>query len=91
MSLSLVGGERENSVGGERLPPLFGQFCCRLAVQPFCREEAVIARSLAVRPQEEPGVGWQEGCWGSLCDWRLSSHCGAVRRRWDREEVPRGL
>ncbi len=21
----------------DRLPPLFGQFCCRLAVQPYCR------------------------------------------------------
>ena len=33
----------------DRLPPLFGQFCCRLAVQPYCREEPVLVGSLSVR------------------------------------------
>ena len=28
--------EGENRELG-KLPPLFGQFCCRLAVQPYCR------------------------------------------------------
>jgi len=60
--------EGENS--SERLPPLFGHFCCRLAVQPYCREEAVLAGSLGVRRGEEGR--WQEDCWVRLMDWKLS-------------------
>ena len=35
--------ENENSLGKggsdkpDKLPPMFGHFCCRLAVQPYCR------------------------------------------------------
>jgi hypothetical protein len=61
--------EGENREAG-RLPPLFGQFCCRLAVQPYCREEAVLVGSLAVR--RGPAGRWQEDCWVRLMDWKLS-------------------
>ena len=39
--------EEENS--HPRLPPMFGQFCARLAVMPYCREEPVLVGGLAVR------------------------------------------
>jgi len=58
----------------DRLPPLFGQFCCRLAVQPYCREEPVLVGSLSVRyPDNErySGDRWAENCWGRLMDWKL--------------------
>jgi len=60
--------EGENNTSG-RLPPLFGQFCARLAVQPYCREEAVLVGSLSVRKGE---AKWQEDCWVRLMDWKLS-------------------
>lgn len=60
--------EAENS-GTDRLPPLFGQFCARLAVQPYCREEPVLVGSLAVRKGDGK---WQEDCWVRLMDWKLS-------------------
>ncbi|XP_023347091.1 rhotekin-2 [Eurytemora carolleeae] len=58
----------------DRLPPLFGQFCCRLAVQPYCREEPVLVGSLSVRyPLNErySGDRWAENCWARLMDWKL--------------------
>jgi len=58
----------------ERLPPLFGQFCCRLAVQPYCREEPVLVGRVSVRyPNNErySGDRWAENCWGRLMDWKL--------------------
>jgi len=58
----------------DRLPPLFGQFCCRLAVQPYCREEPVLVGRLSVRyPNNErySGDRWAENCWGRLMDWKL--------------------
>jgi len=70
--------ENENSLGGrggdkpgklDKLPPMFGHFCCRLAVQPYCREEPVLSGSLAVR---KVGGKWQEECWVQLMDWKLS-------------------
>ena len=67
MSHELYMEQGENSA--ERLPPLFGQFCARLAVQPYCREEAVLVGGLAVR---RGGGKWQEECWVRLMDWRLS-------------------
>ena len=39
--------EEENN--HPRLPPLFGQFCARLAVMPYCREEPVLVGALGVR------------------------------------------
>lgn len=60
--------EAENGQA-DRLPPLFGHFCSRLAVQPYCRDEPVLVGSLAVRK----GLGrWQEDCWCRLMDWKLS-------------------
>lgn len=59
--------DREN----ERTPQLFGQFCCRLAVQPDCREEAVLVGGLGVRFPENEIAGWQEGWWARLMDWKL--------------------
>jgi len=64
--------EEENN--HPRLPPLFGQFCARLAVMPYCREEAVLVGGLAVRPG--PGSRWQEDCWVRLMDWKLSLWSG---------------
>ena len=29
------GGEKVGKL--DKLPPMFGHFCCRLAVQPYCR------------------------------------------------------
>jgi len=68
--------EEENSTGGPagRLPPLFGQFCARLAVQPYCREEAVLVGGLGVRA--EGGNRWQHDCWVRLMDWKLSLWSG---------------
>ena len=72
---------REERRGGEKkvdkLPPMFGHFCCRLAVQPYCRSvllfEACRADS-GYFVREEPvlsgslavrkiGGTWQEECW----------------------------
>ena len=39
-----------------RLPPLFGQFCARLAVMPYCREEPVLVEALGVRAGEARGI-----------------------------------
>jgi len=64
--------EEENN--HPRLPPLFGQFCARLAVMPYCREEPVLVGALAVRPGE--GSRWQEDCWVRLMDWKLSLWSG---------------
>lgn len=58
----------------DRVPSLFGQFCCRLAVQPYCREEPVLVGRLSVRyPNNErySGDRWAESCWGRLLDWKL--------------------
>ena len=57
-----------------RLPPLFGQFCARLAVMPYCREEAVLVGGLGVRG--EGMQEWQEDCWVRLMDWKLSLWSG---------------
>jgi len=58
----------------DRLPPMFGQFCCRLAVQPYCREEPVLCGSLSLRyPLNErySGGRWAENCWARLMDFKL--------------------
>eukprot|EP00092_Neocalanus_flemingeri_P084481 GFUD01106138.1.p1 GENE.GFUD01106138.1~~GFUD01106138.1.p1 ORF type:complete len:462 (+),score=154.09 GFUD01106138.1:110-1495(+) len=57
-----------------RLPPLFGQFCARLAVMPYCREEAVLVGGLGVKG--EGITTWQEDCWVRLMDWKLSLWSG---------------
>jgi len=57
-----------------RMPPLFGQFCARLAVMPYCREEPVLVGGLGVRP--EGSSGWQEDCWVRLMDWKLDLWSG---------------
>ena len=64
--------EEENN--HPRLPPLFGQFCARLAVMPYCREEPVLVGALGVRAGE--GYRWQEDCWVRLMDWKLSLWSG---------------
>merc|ERR1719422_2950746 len=64
--------EEENSP--PRLPPLFGQFCARLAVMPYCREEAVLVGGLGIRG--EGMLEWQEDCWVRLMDWKLSLWSG---------------
>jgi len=64
--------EEENN--HPRLPPLFGQFCARLAVKPYCREEPVLVGALGVRAGE--GFRWQEDCWVRLMDWKLSLWSG---------------
>ena len=63
--------EEENN--HPRLPPLFGQFCARLAVMPYCREEPVLVGGLGLRPV---GGRWQEDCWVRLMDWKLSLWSG---------------
>lgn len=57
-----------------RMPPLFGQFCARLAVMPYCREEPVLVGGLGVRG--EGMEDWQEDCWVRLMDWKLSLWSG---------------
>ena len=52
-SHELLMEEQENNEN-PRLPPLFGQFCARLAVMPYCREEPVLVGGLGVR-------GWLTG------------------------------
>jgi len=57
-----------------KLPPLFGQFCARLAVMPYCREEPVLVGGLAVKG--EGMKKWQEDCWVRLMDWKISLWSG---------------
>jgi len=57
-----------------RLPPLFGQFCARLAVMPYCREEPVLVGGLGVK--SDSMQDWQDDCWVRLMDWKLSLWSG---------------
>lgn len=75
--------DREN----ERTPQLFGQFCCRLAVQPDCREEAVLVGGLGVRFPENEIAGWQEGWWARLMDWKLCMWTGVEQYQAARSPV----
>ena len=65
--------ENENSLGRggdklDKLPPMFGHFCCRLAVQPYCRSVSLVSTLWS--------YAWLLGQGGACSLWQLGRQEG---------------
>ncbi len=55
-----------NGVGEEQHLPLFSDFCCRLAAQPYCIDEEALCGRLVLKRKAKA-----ESFWATVVGWKL--------------------
>ena len=68
------GGEKVGKL--DKLPPMFGHFCCRLAVQPYCRSVPLFSPLC----EADSGYFWSGRSQFCQVAWQLGRLVGSGRR-----------